>query len=604
MTNKRLKFHIASAHIAADKKVTLTTVVIGTLIIVLGIILRSWRTAGMDASAYMEAISSVPFWGKLHRLGSEEGLTLYLSQLSFTFITISVMSVLSDSSVVIYWENIVKKKLIEPVWSCFHAYTTYSFATVIFGGIAALIGLPFIFLLFFVTDIIVLMALTFSMIDVYFRHDEKARKLEKEFRELVSFREAPTDELKQDYEKYLNITSKLRTNTIVALKEHDSPTLEENFRFYARNAAYIPKRDFETIVKCVDEINIFDFTEWLDYYTRISYPGVFYDGSAKDEISSGSSLLAGIPLESSSPDGFQAQLFISEVMCKSKDLFDFVLDSHILPLFAEVSDSVSAESIFCDYKYFKQKQRETLKKVLGERYDRKRNGPANAYNTNFLLRSLLEVMKKGKRDFLMSFLHAFQETNMLTNYDYNESDEAVWEEYFETIPEDEAYDRLDEIYPITEILYGTKYPECVKQAVRFAWGNFDDFVSGGFQKSDKSFAGYEAYESEDDELEFADEEDDLLEELENEESDIYEDLSEEAPIDEELDEEELNDEESIDEDLDEEYDDWEYYCKVYDQEYVGWPPENDHCGLFTYEGRWTYGMSSQHGELNDGDLPK
>lgn len=539
MANKRSKFHIASARIAADKKVTLTTVVIGALIIVLGIILRSWRTAGMSPSTYLEAISSVPFWGKLHRLGSEEGLTLYLSQLSFTFITISVMSVLSDSSVVIYWENIVKKKLIEPVWSCFHAYTTYSFATVIFGGIAALIGLPFIFLLFFVTDIIVLMALTFSMIDVYFRHDEKARKLEKEFRELVETEDAPMEVLKRNYEKYLKITSKLRTNTILALKDYDSPTVEENFRFYARNATYIPKRDFETIMKCVDEINISDYTEWLDYYAGIAYK------------------------EGTVPE-VHAQPYVSEVMCRGFDLFSFMFNQNVLPLFAKASDSVSAERMFWAYKEFARREREALKKTKGDEYDRKKHSPAASFTRSLLLRGLLEAMKSGDEDFVFSFLNSFKETNMLTNYDYDDVDEYVWEEYFKTIPEEEAQDRLDKIYPVTEILYGEEYPQCVREAVGFVWGNFDDVVRRGFQKSEP----YEGFRTVGEELQ------------------------------------EASEEEHPDEYQDEEYDDWKHYCEVYGQEYVGWPPENDNCGFFTYEGREVYGRCYEYGELNDGDLPK
>lgn len=95
---------------------------------------------------------------KLRTIGSENGLTLYLSQLSFTFITISVMSVLSDSSNIIYWENIVDRKLIQPKWYCFYAYTTYSFATVLFGGLAALFDFSLLFMLLFIFDILILKA--------------------------------------------------------------------------------------------------------------------------------------------------------------------------------------------------------------------------------------------------------------------------------------------------------------------------------------------------------------------------------------------------------------------------------------------------------------
>lgn len=493
---------------ANNKKVTGVTLGVGAALIVLGIILKKYGIFTME---------------------NENGLTLYLSQLSFTFITISVMSVLSDSSVVIYWENIVKKKLIEPVWTCFHSYTTYSFATVIFGGIAALIDLPIIFLAFFVIDIFVLMALTFSMIDVYFNHDEKAARLENEFRALVSDTEGTTEHLKANYEKYLKITSKLRTNTILALRAYDSPTIEENFRFYARNAAYIPRRDFETIMKCVDEINISDYTEWFDYYSSISYT------------------------DNEMPE-YKAQPYIENIMCKNFDLFSFVFNSHILVLFAKASDSVSAEIIFGAYKEFMKNQRDTLKITLKEDYDRRRMSPAVSYSRDLLLKALVEVMKMGDRKFLMSFLHVFEETNMLSNYDYEESDVYVWEDYFKTIPEAEAEDILYDIYPITEIMYGTHYPQCVKEAVGFAWGDFDNFVSH-FTISGERFS----------------------------KGDVDETYEEENPSEGDIDE-------------------WEYYCNLYGQKYIGWPPENDKCGYFTYAGSRAYATSEEYGEMLDGDL--
>lgn len=508
-------------HFDFNKKVTLVTVAVGVAVILMGIILK------FAFKADEALVCFVPFLDNLHRIGSENGLTLYLSQLSFTFITISVMSVLSDSSVVIYWENMVKKKLIEPVWSCFHAYTTYSFATVLFGGIAALIGLPLISLGFFVVDIFVLMALTFSMIDVYFKHDEKALKLEKEFRELVIAKEEPNevpqDVLKHDYEKYLRITGKLRTNTILALRAYDSSTIEENFNFYARNAQYIPRRDFETIMKCVDEINIYDYIEWFDYFTSVSY----MDGTMPK---------------------CQSQFYIENIMCKNKDLFYFLFDKNVLPVVARYSDSVSGERMFCAYKEYMKKQRDALKKSLADRYDRRSDSPAASISRGLLLEALLEVFKNGNRDFLLSFLHAFEETNILSNYDYNENDVYMWEKFFESFSEEEAGDVLYDIYPITEIMYGMRQPECVKEAARNVFGSLGD-TAVGYTKA-------ESYSSE-------------------------------------------YDEEYMDECED---DSWEYYCKVYGQEYVGWPPENDKSGIFTYAGQMAYHMSSQHGEMQDGDL--
>ena len=553
------------AGFAKNMRVMMITLGTGLAVIILGMVFKSFSVITPDQ------IDGIPILGKLYEVGSENGLTLYLSQLSFTFITISVMSVLSDSSVVIYWENIVKKKLIEPEWSCFYSYTTYSFATVLFGGIAALIGLPLVFIIFFVIDIFVLIALTYSMIDVYFRHDDKAQKLENEFLALVTVKDAPSDVLKRNYDKYLKITGKLRTNTILALKNYDTPTVEENFKFYARNAAYIPEHDFETIMKCVDEINISDFTEWFDYYASISYS----DGEMPD---------------------YSAQFYVENIMCRGKDLFSIIFNVHILPLFAKYSDSVSTERIFWAYKAYMKKQRNILKKTLKDRYDRKTDGPAASYSRYLLLRALVEVAKNGDKDFLMSFLHSFEETNILSNYDHDESDVYVWEDYFKNIPEEKAEDILSDIYPITEILYGTNRPECVEKAAANVWGDLHGIFIG-YEKDD-AFSELETDEYfEGEELVNVWEGEELVNVWEGEEPEETEDGSEDGSED--------GTPEDGSEDGSEESDDdyLKSYCKIYGQEYMGWPPENDNYGFFTYAGRDAYFISSEHGEMQDGDLP-
>ena len=95
-----------------------------------------------------------------------------------------------------------------------------------------------------------------------------------------------------------------------------------------------------------------------------------------------------------------------------------------------------------------------------------------------------------------------------------------------------------------------QYPECVKEASENVLGSFDDY-GFGFKKEGSSFSKYE-------------------------------DEGDAEP----------------------EEDEWEYYCKVYGQEYMGWPPENDKSGFFTYAGQMVYFTSSEHGEMQDGDLPR
>lgn len=114
-------------------------------------------------------------WGwNLHRLVLQgDLLDYYIGQLSLTFITISVMSVLSEKSVVVYWENIAEAKLIRPLFRSFASYTAYSLAATVASGISVLLNKPLAFVFFFAVNVIVLILLTLTMVDVYFGRDRK-----------------------------------------------------------------------------------------------------------------------------------------------------------------------------------------------------------------------------------------------------------------------------------------------------------------------------------------------------------------------------------------------------------------------------------------------
>ena len=104
--------------------------VLSVSILVLLYMLKTW--------AINENISYSLVWqevllkgGSFIRYLSEDTiLSLYLTQLSLTFITISVMSVLSDKTATLYWINLVEDNLISPPFTCFYAYVIYSFSTV------------------------------------------------------------------------------------------------------------------------------------------------------------------------------------------------------------------------------------------------------------------------------------------------------------------------------------------------------------------------------------------------------------------------------------------------------------------------------------------
>ncbi|MBR2310866.1 MAG: hypothetical protein IKA47_10115 [Oscillospiraceae bacterium] len=101
----------------------------------------------------------------------------YTAQLSLTFISISVMGVLSDNGVLIYWINASEERLIKPTFTSFAAYTYYSIGATIGAGVAVFAGLAPTFFAFFVVNILVLILLTSSMIDVYFGKEKTKKKL-------------------------------------------------------------------------------------------------------------------------------------------------------------------------------------------------------------------------------------------------------------------------------------------------------------------------------------------------------------------------------------------------------------------------------------------
>ena len=104
-------------------------------------------------------------------------LSYHIGQLSLTFVTISVMSVLSDKSIIIYWENVAEAKLIKPVFGSFASYTAYSIACAVGAGISVLLNNGLAFVVFLALNVVALILLTLTMVDVYFNREQKKQRL-------------------------------------------------------------------------------------------------------------------------------------------------------------------------------------------------------------------------------------------------------------------------------------------------------------------------------------------------------------------------------------------------------------------------------------------
>jgi len=179
-------------------------------------------------------------------------LGYYGAQLSLTFITISVMSVLSDKSVVVYWENIAEAKLIKPLFGSFASYTAYSIVATVGAGISALLGNHLAFLMFFALNIPVLILLTLTMVDVYYGREGKKTKLEKILKEnaaawqcIQQLQSSPEDwdltfELSAKVTDYRSHMLQLEHHLHQAITEHDIPYINELLALYGRNAHCFP----------------------------------------------------------------------------------------------------------------------------------------------------------------------------------------------------------------------------------------------------------------------------------------------------------------------------------------------------------------------------
>jgi len=188
-------------------------------------------------------------WGiSLSEIHLEGDLLGYFSgQLSLTFITISVMSVLSDKSVIVYWENVAEAKLIQPLFGSFASYTYYSISTTVGAGISVIFKKQLAFAVFFAINIIILIFLTLTMVDVYYGRDEKKRSREKVLQNATALRtkkaksagqSLPIEEAERilsGAEEYDNIMFKLQHYLHQEIEAYNIPYIREVAEMYGRN---------------------------------------------------------------------------------------------------------------------------------------------------------------------------------------------------------------------------------------------------------------------------------------------------------------------------------------------------------------------------------
>ena len=196
----------------------------------------------------------------------------YTAQLSITFISISVLSVLSDKSVIIYWANVSEDRLIKPTFKCFAAYTYYSIGAAVGSGLGIILGNGLVFAAFFAVNTLVMIALTASMVDVYYGRDVKIRKLKNEL--IKDYYSGRKPQAKPD-EEYAPVSSAGYREKLLGLRQHlynsyegnAFTELKEMYELYASCPDVFYSKEGEnavkTIVETVDEKTLSIFVSTL-----------------------------------------------------------------------------------------------------------------------------------------------------------------------------------------------------------------------------------------------------------------------------------------------------------------------------------------------------
>lgn len=210
-------------------------------------------------------------------------MAYYTAQLSLTFISISVMSVLSDKSVTIYWSNVSRDRLISPVFSCFAAYTYYSIAATVGAGIGILHTNSLLFAVCFIINILLLILLTMSIIDVYYGRDTKkdqlAAELENDYDERVAYTDSLKDRKKKRAEykarmhsdEYARKMVGLAENTYKAIGENDFKFLQEVYELYGyKHYLFISEEGAYPVEAMVNSLNDHTFGFFAAEFDKIS----------------------------------------------------------------------------------------------------------------------------------------------------------------------------------------------------------------------------------------------------------------------------------------------------------------------------------------------
>jgi hypothetical protein len=156
---------------------------------------------------------------------------MLLGEIANTLIVLSLTSLLSENFGQAYWVDIKETKLIAPFWSCFTGITVYLLTSMVYSVVAYVLNFKTGVVVSAVYSTVLLIVLTFKMINIYFGKDELKRKLGAEYKKLlILYNSSYVEDYLRRLKNYLDVVVNEKfphKNKFVANLKKEIKTIEE-----------------------------------------------------------------------------------------------------------------------------------------------------------------------------------------------------------------------------------------------------------------------------------------------------------------------------------------------------------------------------------------
>ena len=159
--------------------------------------------------------------------GNDMGFTyqdILFTQISVSFIVISLTTVLSSNSKVIYWADLIQMELVDPILTDFLAYSMYIFACLT-ASIYFVVEKSHYVVISFGISVVLMVLLTIKMITVNFESEHSRRKIEMYYDWII------TKEKEEKSKLYKEMISSFANINVKYAQEKNVVAFFENFDF-------------------------------------------------------------------------------------------------------------------------------------------------------------------------------------------------------------------------------------------------------------------------------------------------------------------------------------------------------------------------------------